>query len=46
MTGKTAITGLTKEELESEILEMGQPRYRAGQVMEWISIRESTDSQR
>ena len=36
MTGKTAITGLTKEELESEILEMGQPRYRAGQVMEWI----------
>ena len=36
MTGKTAITGLTKEEFESEILEMGQPRYRAGQVMEWI----------
>ena len=36
MTGKTAITGLTKEELESKILEMGQPRYRAGQVMEWI----------
>lgn len=36
MTGKTAITGLTKEELELKILEMGQPRYRAGQVMEWI----------
>ena len=36
MTGRTAITGLTKEELESQIIELGQPKYRAGQVMEWI----------
>ncbi|MEC7223630.1 MAG: 23S rRNA (adenine(2503)-C(2))-methyltransferase RlmN [Verrucomicrobiota bacterium] len=36
MTGKTPITGLTKEELESKIVELGEPRYRAGQVMEWV----------
>ena len=36
MTGRTAITGLTKEELESKILELGQPKYRAGQVLDWI----------
>ena len=36
MTGKTPITGLTKEELESKIVEFGEPRYRAGQVMEWV----------
>ena len=36
MMGKTPITGLTKEELESKIVELGEPRYRAGQVMEWV----------
>ena len=36
MTGRTAITGLTKEELESKILELGQPKYRAGQVLDWV----------
>ncbi|MEI6350703.1 MAG: 23S rRNA (adenine(2503)-C(2))-methyltransferase RlmN [Verrucomicrobiota bacterium] len=33
---KTPIQSLTLEELQSKFREMGQPAYRAGQVLEWL----------
>ncbi|MCH2025116.1 MAG: 23S rRNA (adenine(2503)-C(2))-methyltransferase RlmN [Verrucomicrobiota bacterium] len=33
--GRT-ITGLTKEEIEHDLLELGEPKYRASQVIEWV----------
>ena len=36
MTRGKIITGLTKEELEHDLLELGEPKYRASQVIEWV----------
>ena len=36
MTPGKTITGLTKEELEHDLLELGEPKYRASQVIEWV----------
>ena len=36
MTREKIITGLTKEELEHDLLELGEPKYRASQVIEWV----------
>ena len=36
MTPGKTITGLTKEELEHDVLELGEPKYSASQVIEWV----------
>ncbi|MCQ2979136.1 MAG: 23S rRNA (adenine(2503)-C(2))-methyltransferase RlmN [Clostridia bacterium] len=34
--GKFSILSFTKEELEAELLELGEKKFRAGQVYEWL----------
>ncbi len=36
MTGTTDIRKLSKEELTAAFAELGEPRFRAGQVYEWL----------
>lgn len=35
---KTDILSLSKEELEEKILAMGEKKFRAGQIYDWLHI--------
>jgi 23S rRNA (adenine2503-C2)-methyltransferase len=41
--GKTALIGLSREELEAVFAEKGLPRFRARQVFNWIYTKGATD---
>ena len=34
---KKDIVSMTPEELERELIELGEPKYRAGQIFDWLS---------
>jgi 23S rRNA (adenine2503-C2)-methyltransferase len=44
--GRIEIVGLSREELQGELVKFGQPRFRAGQVWHWVYFRGETDFQR
>ena len=37
MTEKIALNGFTYEELEQYVLEMGESKFRAKQIFQWIA---------
>lgn len=39
MSGRTRLIGLTEEELRSFLAGLGQPGYRAAQLMDWLYIK-------
>ena len=41
--GRIEIVGLSREELQGELVKLGQPRFRAGQVWHWVYFRGATD---
>ena len=43
MTEKKELTNLTKEELENEIIAIGEKKFRAKQLWQWIYFRGETD---
>ena len=43
MTPPTAITNLSRSEVEAALAELGQPGYRANQVLEWVYEKRVTD---
>ena len=43
MTKKKELTNLTKEELENEIIAIGEKKFRAKQLWQWIYFRGETD---
>ena len=45
MSPLPAITGLDRESLETALDELGQPKYRAGQVLDWVYAKRAPDFQ-
>ena len=43
MSQPTAITGLDRELLESALLELGEPKYRSAQVLDWVYAKRAQD---
>ncbi|MGE5560952.1 MAG: 23S rRNA (adenine(2503)-C(2))-methyltransferase RlmN [Chloroflexota bacterium] len=39
MSGRTRLIGLTEDELRSFLSELGQPGYRAKQLMDWLYVK-------
>ena len=40
---KPALTGTTKSELTEALAELGEPSYRAGQILQWVFEKRATD---
>ena len=40
---KPALTGITKSELTEALAELGEPSYRAGQILQWVFEKRVTD---
>jgi 23S rRNA (adenine2503-C2)-methyltransferase len=43
MTTPTAITGLSSDELEARLQQLGEPGYRAAQILDWIYAKSAVD---
>jgi 23S rRNA (adenine2503-C2)-methyltransferase len=41
--GRIEVVGLSRAELEGELVKLGQPRFRAAQVWHWVYFRGETD---
>jgi 23S rRNA (adenine2503-C2)-methyltransferase len=41
--GRVELVGLSRAELEGELVKLGQPRFRAAQVWHWVYFRGETD---
>ncbi|MFT5108694.1 MAG: 23S rRNA (adenine2503-C2)-methyltransferase [Verrucomicrobiales bacterium] len=40
---KPALTGITKSELTDSLAELGEPKYRAAQILQWVFEKRVTD---
>ena len=40
---KPALTGITKTELTESLEELGEPSYRAAQILQWVFEKRATD---
>ena len=43
MTSPTAITGLDSKEVETRLQELGEPGYRAAQILDWIYAKDAME---